>query len=140
MHQCDLCNSTGGDEIWRNEDLRVVMIDDASFPGFCRVIWNQHAKEMSDLSANQRNDLMHVVFGVEAVMRSVMQPHKINLASLGNVVPHLHWHVIPRFEDDTHFPQPVWGERQRAAVPEQLQQRREQAAALKAALIQHFSS
>jgi diadenosine tetraphosphate (Ap4A) HIT family hydrolase len=38
-----------------------------------------------------------------------MQPDKINLASLGNVVPHLHWHVIPRFVDDPHFPNPVWG-------------------------------
>jgi diadenosine tetraphosphate (Ap4A) HIT family hydrolase len=41
-----------------------------------------------------------------------MAPDKINLASLGNVVPHLHWHVIPRFADDPHFPNPVWGVRQ----------------------------
>jgi diadenosine tetraphosphate (Ap4A) HIT family hydrolase len=52
----------------------------------------------------------------------VLQPDKINLASLGNVVPHLHWHVIPRFADDPHFPNPVWGQRLRdhphAAPPE----------------------
>ncbi len=37
----------------------------------------------------------------------------LNLASFGNVVPHLHWHLIPRYLDDRHFPQPVWGPRQR---------------------------
>jgi diadenosine tetraphosphate (Ap4A) HIT family hydrolase len=42
-----------------------------------------------------------------------MNPDKINLASLGNVVPHLHWHVIPRFADDAHFPSPVWAQAQR---------------------------
>jgi diadenosine tetraphosphate (Ap4A) HIT family hydrolase len=41
----------------------------------------------------------------------VLHPDKINLASFGNVVPHLHWHVIPRFEDDAHFPAPIWGKR-----------------------------
>ena len=51
----------------------------------------------------------------EAALRKVMAPDKVNLASLGNVVPHLHWHVIPRFADDPHFPNPVWGARLRDA-------------------------
>jgi len=42
------------------------------------------------------------------VLRDTLQPDKINLASLGNQVPHLHWHVIPRFADDAHFPDPIW--------------------------------
>jgi diadenosine tetraphosphate (Ap4A) HIT family hydrolase len=54
---------------------------------------------------------------VEQVLREVMQPDKINLASLGNMTPHLHWHVIPRFKSDKHFPQPIWGTPQRAAAP-----------------------
>ncbi|HXD50505.1 MAG TPA: HIT domain-containing protein, partial [Burkholderiales bacterium] len=40
---------------------------------------------------------------------------KINLAAFGNMTPHLHWHVIPRNADDAHFPNPIWGERQRPA-------------------------
>jgi hypothetical protein len=39
-----------------------------------------------------------------------MGPGKVNVASLGNMTPHLHWHVIPRFADDAHFPNPVWTE------------------------------
>jgi diadenosine tetraphosphate (Ap4A) HIT family hydrolase len=68
---------------------------------------------MSDLSSADRAALMRVVFAAEAALVEVMAPDKINLASLGNVVPHLHWHVIPRFADDPHFPNPVWGQRLR---------------------------
>ncbi len=46
-------------------------------------------------------------------MRELLEPEKINLASFGNMVPHLHWHVIPRFADDPHFPNSVFGARQR---------------------------
>ena len=58
---------------------------------------------------------MAAVFTVEVAVRKVFQPEKVNLASLGNVVPHLHWHVIPRFADDRHFPNPIWGEAKREA-------------------------
>jgi diadenosine tetraphosphate (Ap4A) HIT family hydrolase len=56
----------------------------------------------------------------------VMHPDKINLASLGNMTPHLHWHVIPRFKQDKHFPQPIWGVPQRegnSTLPPGLQTR-----------------
>jgi diadenosine tetraphosphate (Ap4A) HIT family hydrolase len=86
----------------------VIAVDDPNYPGFCRVIWNEHVREMSDLSAADRMLLNDVVWHVETAVREVMAPDKINVASLGNVVPHLHWHVIPRYVDDTHFPNPVW--------------------------------
>ena len=110
---CELCQPSG-DVIVQTADWRVVLVDDAHYPGFCRVIWNQHIKEMTDLNATQRVALMSVVWQVESAIRSVMQPHKINLASLGNVVPHLHWHVIPRYTDDMHFPNPIWGQVERS--------------------------
>ena len=78
------------------------------FPGFTRVIWNDHAREMTDLREDERNTLMQVVFRVEQVMRDILEPDKINLASLGNMVAHVHWHIIPRWQDDIAFPAPVW--------------------------------
>ena len=54
---------------------------------------------------------------VERVLREQLRPTKINLASLGNMVPHLHWHVIARFDWDSHFPQPIWGTAQRMVTP-----------------------
>ena len=113
---CELCQQPG-DVIVQSAHWRVVLVDDAHYPGFCRVIWNQHIKEMTDLNATQRDELMRVVWQVEAAIRSVMQPHKINVASLGNVVPHLHWHVIPRYTDDMHFPNPIWGQVERSINP-----------------------
>jgi len=123
---CELCEAEGGHLVLSNEFLRVVLVDDPDFPGFARVIWNDHAREMSDLAAEEEQRLMRTVFAVERAQRAVLAPVKINLASLGNVVPHLHWHVIPRFANDSHFPQPVWGTRLRERSEEALASRRAQ--------------
>jgi diadenosine tetraphosphate (Ap4A) HIT family hydrolase len=108
---CPLCATDGGKLVWRNERLRVILPEEPDFPGFTRVVWNRHLAEMTDLSAAQREHLMSVVWMVEAAQREALAPHKINLASFGNFVAHLHWHVIPRWRDDSHFPESVWGPR-----------------------------
>jgi len=113
MSDCELCQQQG-DVIVQTADWRVVLANDNHYPGFCRVIWNRHVKEMTDLTSSERAVLMETVWQVEAVIRDVMQPHKMNVASLGNVVPHLHWHVIPRYSDDMHFPNPIWGKVERS--------------------------
>ncbi|MGA8864823.1 MAG: HIT family protein [Gallionella sp.] len=110
---CELCEQAGGSLLWQDETCRVVQVADADYPGFCRVIWKQHVKEMTDLFVAEREHLMTTVFAVEAAVRAALHPDKINLASLGNMTPHLHWHVIPRFRQDKHFPQPIWGAGQR---------------------------
>jgi diadenosine tetraphosphate (Ap4A) HIT family hydrolase len=116
---CVFCTSDGGRKVFGDERCRVVIADEP-FAGFCRVIWNAHVAEMTDLPATDRSHLMGIVFAVEAALRSLLDPHKMNLASLGNQVPHLHWHVVPRFADDSHFPRPVWDRAQRAANPRPL--------------------
>jgi diadenosine tetraphosphate (Ap4A) HIT family hydrolase len=112
---CEFCWQFGGELLWRDEKCRVVLVADPDYRGFCRVIWNAHVKEMTDLARAEQQHCMCVVLSVEQALRGVLKPHKINLASFGNMVPHLHWHVIPRFEYDAHFPKPIWGERQRSA-------------------------
>lgn len=113
---CELCETDGGEVLWQDALCRVVAVDMPDYPGLCRVILNRHVREMSDLPAVEQQRLMQVVFALEAVLRRLMHPDKINLASLGNIVPHVHWHVIPRFSDDAHFPQPIWGAQQRDGV------------------------
>ncbi len=110
---CALCETDAGEPVWRNARARVVLVEHARFPGFCRVIWNDHVAEQTDLSDADRHWLMEVVTRVERVLRAELAPDKINLASFGNFVPHLHWHVIPRYRWDTHFPEAVWGPVQR---------------------------
>lgn len=82
--------------------------DELYYPGFLRVVWGIHVAEMTDLSPEARQEFMTVVWHVEKAVRDVMRPDKINLACFGNWVPHLHWHVIPRFRDDIHFPDTIW--------------------------------
>lgn len=110
---CILCNETGGRVLMRSEYLRVIAPEDKVFPGMIRVIWNEHLSEMTDLEPMQRSLLMQTVCQVEDLMRQVMRPDKINLASLGNYVPHLHWHIIPRWRDDVCYPESIWGIKQR---------------------------
>ena len=110
---CPLCDTDGGLLIWRGEKLRVIRADEAGFPAFYRVVWNAHVAEFSDLDAGARQHCMEAVTVVEQALREHLAPAKINLAALGNMVPHLHWHVIARFDWDSHFPAPVWAAAQR---------------------------
>ncbi len=114
MIPCELCDRAGGDLLWRDEFCRIVLVKQPDYPGFCRVILDRHVAEMTDLAPAERTRLMDAVFATETALRELMQPHKVNLASLGNATAHLHWHVIPRFRDDRHFPQPIWAEPSRA--------------------------
>lgn len=120
--------------LWQNGLCRVVRVDEPDYPGFVRVILKRHAREMGDLSREERDALMEVVFEVEAAVRETMQPDKMNLASLGNMTPHVHWHVVPRFRDDRHFPNPIWAapQRERASTNAERERR---AASLPAALM-----
>lgn len=108
MTDCPLCRPTGEDILWQDDFCRVTLVGDPDYPGFCRVILNAHVKEMTDLTPAERQRMMITVMKVEATLRAILNPDKINLASFGNMVPHLHWHVIPRFADDRHFPDAVW--------------------------------
>ena len=113
---CPLCAEDGGALVWRGERLRVIRAQEAGFPAFYRVVWNAHVAEFSDLAATDRVHCMEAVTMVEQALRQHLSPTKVNIAALGNMVPHLHWHVIARFTWDSHFPAPVWA----AAVRERV--------------------
>jgi len=131
---CELCLTDGGTVLWRDARLRIIAVADPDIPAFLRVVWNAHVREMSDLPGPDATHLLEVVLATERALRAALQPDKINVASLGNVVPHLHWHVIPRFAADAHFPQPVWGLRQRDPAPALLARQRDALPQLQAAL------
>ena len=105
---CPLCTATGGALVFVGEKFRVIRADEPGFPAFYRVVWTAHVAEFSDLQAEDRQLCMAAVTAVELALRECLRPTKINLAALGNVVPHLHWHVIARFDWDSHFPAPLW--------------------------------
>ena len=117
---CPLCDTDGGLLIFKNDQLRVIQAAEVGFPAFYRVVWNAHVAEFSSLSVDERNACMNAVVTVEKILREQFQPTKINLAALGNAVPHLHWHVIARFDWDSHFPGSVWAAPQREAAADKL--------------------
>jgi diadenosine tetraphosphate (Ap4A) HIT family hydrolase len=106
---CPLCQPSPHEILWQDDFCRVILLNDADYPAYCRVELIAHVKEMTDLAPADRARTMQVVFAVETALREVIQPDKINLASLGNKTPHMHWHLIPRFTDDKHFPNSHWG-------------------------------
>jgi diadenosine tetraphosphate (Ap4A) HIT family hydrolase len=112
---CPLCALDAAEALWANDQCFVISAEIAGVGTICRVVWREHIREMSALDAAARGAFMDVVFGVEAVLRTLARPAKINLASLGNLVPHLHWHVIPRYLDDAHFPDAIWAPARREA-------------------------
>jgi diadenosine tetraphosphate (Ap4A) HIT family hydrolase len=123
---CEFCEGTGGGVLWQNDVCRVVTADEPGYPGFLRVILNRHVREMTDLAGAERDRFMAVVFAVETHVRKSLEPDKMNLASLGNMTPHLHWHVIPRHADDAHFPGPIWSRALREGVVPPLRRERAQ--------------
>ena len=106
---CPLCAPPGDEVLWRDARARIIRVDDSTQPGYTRIIWQAHTAEMTQLTPTDRQRLMDLVYLVEQIQREELSPDKINLASLGNQVPHLHWHIIPRWRADSHFPDSIWG-------------------------------
>jgi len=136
---CELCE-LNVPTVVDNDKFAVILVDDANYPGFARVIWKDHVREVSDLPEADRLLLNDAVYKLELAVRDVMQPLKVNVASLGNVVPHLHWHVIPRYADDAHFPAPVWAQAQRTTPDAVLAERRKRVPQLAEAIARRFAS
>jgi len=105
---CPLCALDPAAALWSDRYCYVIRAEIAGLGDVYRVIWRGHIKEMSDLGAAEREHLLTVVLRVEMIVRRLLKPTKMNIASLGNQVPHLHWHVIPRFADDAFFPDSIW--------------------------------
>ena len=109
MSACPLCAPQAETVLFQNEQLRVILVtDQVLLPAYCRVIWQKHVAEMTDLTANERHELITMVYFVEKQMRVILPTQKINLASFGTMVPHQHWHVIARFSDDAYYPDSIW--------------------------------
>jgi diadenosine tetraphosphate (Ap4A) HIT family hydrolase len=127
---CPLCEGAGGVPVFEGRDFRLVRADEPGWPAFYRLVWTQHAPEFSDLTTTDRRLCIDALVAVEEVLRVRLQPAKINLAALGNVVPHLHWHIVARFQWDSHFPAAIWAPAHRQAPAERLAEIESQRAGL----------
>jgi diadenosine tetraphosphate (Ap4A) HIT family hydrolase len=119
---CPLCDAAGGRLVVQGASWRLVHAAEPGFPAFYRLVWQEHVREFSQVARADRIACMDALVAIEDAMLRHLRPAKVNLASLGNAVPHLHWHVVARFDWDSHFPGAVWAQPQRAADPGKLQE------------------
>src|SRR5690606_1690207 len=119
---CPLCEGPGGRLLLQAPRWRLVHADEPGFPAFYRLVWSSHVREFSQLPAPDRHACVDALAVIEQSMLRHLAPTKVNLAALGNAVPHLHWHVVARFDWDSHFPGTVWSPAQRAAPPQRVQE------------------
>lgn len=87
---------------------RVYLQKSASFRGYCVLVLKRHAVELDDLPADERCALMEDIARVAHAIRAVCSPKKINYEILGNMVPHVHVHIIPRYETDPAWDRAAW--------------------------------
>lgn len=96
-------------EVTRLDVCRILLIRDATYPWIVLVPERDGLRDLDDLNVEDRTMVMAEIDQVSKVLKSLVQPYKINVAALGNVVEQLHIHVLARFRDDPAWPDPVWG-------------------------------
>lgn len=87
----------------------VQLMNDSQYPWLILIPAVEEVTEIAELNEKQRKLLINEIAQVQTVLRTVFQPHKMNVGALGNMVPQLHLHVIARFREDPAWPGPVWG-------------------------------
>jgi diadenosine tetraphosphate (Ap4A) HIT family hydrolase len=81
---------------------------DQAFRGRCLLTLREHYTELFQLTPAVRTALMEDVSRIAEALFRALNPIKMNYDLLGNLVPHIHWHIIPRFREDGMYPKPTW--------------------------------
>lgn len=113
MNNCPMCQRWDDDA-----DLRIVEMThsyavlnrDQFFPGYTLLFTKEHVTELFHLDSSVRSELMEEVSRIASALFNAFAPTKINYELLGNMVPHMHWHIVPRFATDPLWPRPIWSE------------------------------
>jgi diadenosine tetraphosphate (Ap4A) HIT family hydrolase len=85
---------------------RVHLKNDAAYRGYCVLVFHRHAVELYDLSVEERAQWTEDLARIGRAIEAVCQPAKLNLSMLGNLVPHFHCHLMPRYPTDPEWGQP----------------------------------
>jgi diadenosine tetraphosphate (Ap4A) HIT family hydrolase len=108
---CNACQGNWPKEEHFIADLglsKAYLHEDQFFPGWTVVLFKRHATELFHLAPTERIQLMEEVNLVAKTLAQVFDAKKINYELLGNQLPHIHWHVIPRLANDPASLEPVW--------------------------------
>ncbi len=97
--------------IYKNEFINI-QIEESEIP-WLKIFTNKPYREFTDLDEKSKKEVLRVWEIIEKEMRGFYKPDKINVASFGNYLPHFHLHIMARFKNDSYFPEPMWGKKQR---------------------------
>jgi len=97
--------------IYENEIIKIE-IEPSKIP-WLKIFTQDAYKEMSEVPKDVKNEIYDLLDIIEKKMIVYYNPKKINIASFGNYMPHVHWHIMARFEEDSYYPEPMWGTKQR---------------------------
>ena len=116
---CDKYGAAGASQLVAElEASRIFLNEDQFFPGYVLLVLRRHVTELYDLSVAERATLMEEVSRVAQALARVFRPVKMNYELLGNLVPHIHWHLVPRLATDPGLRGPIWTvEHQPAPLP-----------------------
>ena len=128
MSDCPMCSRWDGDADLRIIELPnsyVILNRDQYFPGYTLLFTKTHATELFHLDRSVRTALMEEVSTVALALYTTFTPDKINYELLGNMVPHIHWHIVPRFSSEQLCPRPIWAEQHEelTLTPDEYRQR-----------------
>lgn len=98
-------------EIYHNQYIRIEV--EASEIPWLKIFAQDTCKEMTDCDSQTKQQIWGLLDLIEREMLDYFQPEKINIASFANYVPQVHWHIMARFKEDSYFPEPMWGKKQR---------------------------
>ena len=113
MDSCQMCTKWNTEPELRIAELKqcyVLLNRDQFFPGYTFVVAKEHVTELFHLDQEARATIIEEVASTAAALYKLFKPDKINYELLGNMVPHMHWHLVPRFRTDRLWPRPIWAE------------------------------
>ena len=85
-----------------------VLSDEQPYEGWTILLLKDHHEHLAGLPLQRQGRLWDDVAKVAAAITRELKPVRINYETLGNLLHHIHWHVIPRYADDPQPTQPVW--------------------------------
>ncbi len=97
--------------IYENNLIRIE-VEPFEIP-WLKIFTQKPIKEFSQCDEKTKLEIFRALDICEKEMLKYFQPDKINIASFGNYVPHVHFHIQARFKKDSYFPEPTWGQKQR---------------------------
>src|SRR5215203_5008764 len=106
---CDKLNQLPAEQlVWQFPHSIALLGPWQFYSGYCVLIARTHATELHHLLVTERSAFLHEMIVLSHAIATAFQPRKMNCESLGNQVPHLHWHLFPRSESDPDTLKPVW--------------------------------